>query len=418
VSTPRVERLLADHPVWRSPGLADLLSALDPAGDGSSRIVGGAVRDALLGESPGDVDIATALTPPAVTDRLRQAGWTVIPTGIAFGTVTAARGGHAFQITTLRRDVATDGRRAVVAFTEDFGEDAFRRDFTLNALSATPDGTVFDHATGIADLAARRVRFIGEALKRVREDYLRVLRFFRFRARLSADAPDAEGLAACVAGRDGIRRLSRERIDAEMRRLLVAPHACREIGLMRDAGILDRVVPGTDPQALEAMAAQDAAAGLAPDALLRLGALAGADARAVTGAFRLARREASRLDQALHAPPEPRGWPLALLDPGRETLRDRLRLDAARHRLEPCAFARLLAQLGETRDPPPFPIRGPDLLAAGLEPGPGIGEALQDARRIWAEAGFPTGREAVAAIVERAAAAFGENGFAKGGKPR
>ena len=203
-----------------------------------ARLVGGCVRDALAGRPVTDVDIATPETPPRVIDLLRAAGLKAVPTGVEHGTVTAVVRGKPFEVTTLRRDVTTDGRHAVVAFTDDWTEDAARRDFTMNALSADPDGRVHDPFDGVADLAAGRVRFVGEARARIREDVLRILRFFRFHAHYGKGAPDADGLAACRELAPLLPRLSAERVATELLKLLKAPDAAATVRMMREAGIL------------------------------------------------------------------------------------------------------------------------------------------------------------------------------------
>ncbi len=210
--------------VLARPRLTTVLAALDAPGE-ETRLVGGAVRDALLGRPVADIDLATTLLPEAVVARANAAGLKPVPTGIAHGTVTVVAEGEPFEVTTLREDIETDGRHAVVRFGRDFGHDAARRDFTVNALSVTPDAYVHDTVGGLADLAAARVRFIGEARQRIREDYLRVLRFFRFHARYGAGDPDPEGLAASIEARDGLALLSRERVRGELLKLLVAPGA-------------------------------------------------------------------------------------------------------------------------------------------------------------------------------------------------
>ena len=248
---------------WLKAGaLARLLGVLD--GDGEeARVVGGAVRNALLDMPIAEIDVATTAVPDEVVKRVTAAGFKPVPTGIEHGTITVVIEKHPFEVTTLRRDVETYGRHAKVAFGRDWKVDAERRDFTINGLSATRDGTVYDYVGGLDDLAARRVRFIGDPAKRIAEDYLRILRFFRFHAAYGAGGhPDADGLAACIAGRAGLDQLSRERVRMEMMKLLVAPHAVPTLIAMADSGLLLRVLGGVGYlAAFENMAKVEAAAG-------------------------------------------------------------------------------------------------------------------------------------------------------------
>ncbi len=271
----RTDRRL-DHAAWlQGGGLPRLIAVLDRDGE-EARVVGGAVRNALIGSPIHEIDVATTAVPEEVVRRVQAAGFKAVPTGIEHGTVTVVVDGHPFEVTTLRRDVETYGRHAKVAFGRDWKADAERRDFTINALSATRDGAVYDYVGGLADLAARRVRFIGEPKQRIEEDYLRVLRFFRFHAAYgSSEHPDAAGLAACIAGREGLDKLSRERVRMETMKLVVAPHAVPTLIAMTDAGLLLRVLGGVSYLAsFENMAKVEAAIGLKADPVRRLGALA------------------------------------------------------------------------------------------------------------------------------------------------
>src|SRR3954469_6343644 len=227
----------------RDAPLRDLLAVLDGGGE-EARVVGGAVRNAMLAEPIGEIDVATTALPREVIRRAQAAGFKAVPTGIEHGTITVVVHGQPFEVTTLREDVETFGRHAKVAFGRDWKRDAERRDFTMNALSAARDGTLFDYVGGLADVAARRVRFIGEPAKRIAEDYLRILRFFRFHAAYGEGVPDADGLAACIAGRSGLERLSRERIRMELMRLLAAKGALPALVVMAESGLLDRVLAG------------------------------------------------------------------------------------------------------------------------------------------------------------------------------
>src|SRR5215213_8587305 len=228
---------------WRQPGMRQLLTALGADG-GLVRFVGGTVRDELLGIAHADVDLATRLDPQSVVERLESVRIKAVPTGIEHGTVTAVSRGQVAEITTLRRDVSTDGRRAVVAFTEDWAEDAARRDFTINALSADPlSGDIFDYFGGLDDLEWRRIRFIGDPLERIAEDHLRILRFFRFHARFGSGEPDAPALDACTARANDLMALSRERIADELLKLLTIEDPAETVALMLDRAILKPVLP-------------------------------------------------------------------------------------------------------------------------------------------------------------------------------
>ena len=285
---------------WLAGGaLPKLLAVLN--GDGEeARVVGGAVRNALLDLPSHEIDVATTATPDEVTRRVTAAGFKAVPTGIEHGTVTVVVGDAPFEVTTLRQDVETYGRHAKVAFGRDWRTDAERRDFTINAFSVSPDGTVYDYVGGLDDLDARRVRFIGDPKKRIEEDYLRILRFFRFDAAYgTSEHPYAEGIAACIAGRDGFDRLSRERVRQELMKLLVAPHALPSLISMADGGLLLRVLGGVGYlSSFEMMAKVEAAAGLNADPVRRLGALGVAiveDAERLWQKLRLSNVEQARL---------------------------------------------------------------------------------------------------------------------------
>jgi poly(A) polymerase len=265
---------LAQAAWLREGALGRLLATLNRDGE-EARIVGGAVRNALLGEPIGDVDIATTTLPAEMMRRAAAAGFKPVPTGIEHGTVTVVVDGQPFEVTTLREDIETFGRRANVRFGRDWQADALRRDFTMNALSASVDGTVHDYVGGLADLASRRVRFIGEADQRIAEDYLRILRFFRFHAAYGHGPLDQQGLAACIAARAGLDQLSRERVRMELLKLLLARHATPTLAVMVESGLLVPVLGGVpDLAAFSNVAKAAAAAGLPADAVHRLGALA------------------------------------------------------------------------------------------------------------------------------------------------
>jgi poly(A) polymerase len=407
-------RNLKDAPWLTSGPLARLLDVLDGAGE-EARVVGGAVRNALFEAPIVDVDIATTAVPDEVVKRAAAAGFKLVPTGIAHGTITVVVDGHPFEVTTLRQDVETDGRHAKVAFGRDWKADAARRDFTINAMSAGRDGTVYDYVGGLADLDARRVRFIGEARKRIAEDYLRILRFFRFHAAYGmGEHPDAEGLAACIAGRDGLDRLSRERVRVEMLKLVVAPHAVPTLIAMADAGLLLRVLGSVSYLgAFENMAKVEAAAGLPADPVRRLGALGTQvteDAERLSQKFRLSNDEHARLismaqDWHRISPAIGEDGARALLYRLRPTFfTDRVLLAWARspataHETDWHA----LATLPQRWTAPTFPLKAAALLARGVEKGPALGAAMRAAEAAWVMAGFPTDEAALARLADAAA---------------
>jgi len=391
------------------PVLARLLTALNGEGE-ETRIVGGAVRNLLLGEPANDVDLATTALPQETIRRGRKAGFKAVPTGIEHGTVTLVSHGASFEVTTLRRDVETDGRRAKVVFGRDFAEDALRRDFTINALGLDRDGKLHDYSTGLADLVGRRVRFIGEAETRIREDYLRILRFFRFHARYGAGAPDAEGLRACIAGRDGLAGLSRERVRAELMKLLVAPGAAPTLAVMAGAGLLLPVI-GAVPH-LSRFAAIAGAGGDRVYPAFRLAALAVSvreDVPRLRERLRLSNEEFDRIERVAAALEELGGQ--AQL-PSLARLRHVAHLvgsDAAAGALAlltvsageetGIAVQDLIGQLGRT---PAFLPRGQDALARGVPKGERIGQVLAEARRLWIEAGCPADAEAQFELLDAA----------------
>ncbi len=260
-----------EAPWLREQPLAAILAALDRDGE-EARVVGGAVRNELLGEPHGDIDIATTALPQEVVRRVEAEGFKAVPTGIEHGTVTVVAGGRPFEVTTLREDIETFGRHAKVAFGRDWKRDAERRDFTINALSVSRDGAIHDYVGGLADVAARQVRFIGEAGRRIEEDYLRILRFFRFHAHYGHGVPDPAGLSACIAARAGLEQLSRERIRMEVLKLLAAPHAVPTLAVMTETGLLETVLGGVPLLAsLSNMIKLEAALALTPDVVRRLG---------------------------------------------------------------------------------------------------------------------------------------------------
>lgn len=393
------------------PGLARVLATLD--GDGEeARIVGGAVRDWLIGRGVrSDIDIATTATPEEVTRRAAAAGLKAVPTGVEHGTVTVVAAGEPYEVTTLREDVETDGRRARVVFGRSWRHDAERRDFTMNALYLTRTGELIDLVGGAADARAGRVRFIGDADVRIREDYLRILRLFRFHAAYGKGALDEAALAAAVRNREGLDRLSRERVRAETMKLLVAPRAAETLAQMDAAGLLAPVLGRAgDVKTFARLVEVEAALGKAPDAVRRLGALAvreEADAEDLREGLRLSNAEATRLAALAGPAPTPgmceKGQKAFLYRMGREAFQDRALIAFARSGapLDDEGW-RALASLAAGWPIPVFPLRAADFIARGLQPGPALGAALKRAEETWIEAGFPMGAEALERIVTEA----------------
>ena len=360
----------------RRADLADLVAALGP---GNARYVGGAVRDTLLGLEAKDVDIATPLEPAEVIARLDAAGVRSVPTGLKHGTVTAIREHGNVEVTTLRRDVATDGRRAEVAFSHDWREDAARRDFTINALYADPLSLeLFDGFGGLDDLRARRVRFIGDARQRIREDHLRILRYFRFQARFGSSPADAEAESACAELAPSLKGLSRERVGWEVLNLLALPDPAPTVARMAELGVLPVILPEADPAALAALVAAERAQDVEPDPLRRLAALLPADpALAEQVAARLRLSVAQRKRLALAARRE-RGEPRALAYRfGRDAAIDAVLLSGGR-----------VAPL-DGWDPPTFPLKGGAIVARGVAAGPEVARILQAVEARWIAEGFP-----------------------------
>jgi poly(A) polymerase len=408
---------LKDLTLLRQGPLARALAALNGGGE-ETRLVGGAVRDLALGERAVDFDLTTTATTDEVIRRAREAGFKVALTGVEHGTVTVVVDGRAIETTTLREDIETDGRWAKVAFGRDFAADARRRDFTINALSLSADGTVHDTVGGFEDLVAGRVRFIGDAEARIREDYLRILRFFRFSARFAARGLDPEGLSAVIRARDGLTRLSHERVRAELMKLLVAPRASEVVQAVGECGFLEPILGGVGyTNRLSRLIAIEAERRAGGDAVLRLAALAVAipeDADRLRERLRLANVEADRLRAAaaaligLHgitAPPSFHGLRTLLFSAGREAARDGLMLLQAEARApaSDAAFdtaGRFLADVPE----PMLPINGADIIARGVSPGHPVGRALRVFQASWIRAGFPKEPETLAGLLEEAVA--------------
>ena len=388
-----------DVKAWRRKrGVNRLLKALG-ADKGLTRYVGGAVRDELLGLPVNDVDFATRLRPEEVIERLEAAHIKAVPTGIDHGTITAVADGQPAEITTLRADVSTDGRRATVAFTDDWMADASRRDFTINALYADPqDGEVHDYFGGLDDLAARRVRFIGDPLVRIAEDHLRVLRFFRFHARFGQGEPDASALDACADRANDLMALSRERIADELLKLLALPDPSATVALMIDRGIFRPVIPEVESaERLHALIAAEAKAGCEPDALRRLSALLPQDvdvAESIATRLKLSNRARKRI--ALSADTDLSANPRALAYwIGKEGAQDRLLLAG-----RPAEAA----ALGDW-PVPRLPVSGGQLIKRGVPQGPLVAKTLQAIERRWVAAGFPKGDEFQRIVAEAVSAA-------------
>jgi poly(A) polymerase len=404
---------LAEATWLRDGALAKLLATLNAGGE-EARVVGGAVRNALLGEPIGDIDIATTSVPDEVVRRAGAAGFKPVPTGIEHGTITVVIEDRPFEVTTLREDVATFGRHAEVRFGRDWKVDAERRDFTMNALSASADGTVHDYVGGLADLAEWRVRFIGDAGKRIAEDYLRILRFFRFHAAYGHGAPDRAGLHACIEARAGLGVLSRERVRMELLKLLIARHATPTLAVMAESGLLVPVLGGVpDLAGFSNMAKVEAAAGVEADPIQRLGALGvrvDEDAERLWQRLRLSNMEHERLAAMGDgwwrvSPGEEKFGRVLLYRLGPERFADRVLLAWAR---SPAAAhdAQWIAHVGlpERWIVPVFPIKAADFIKRGMAPSPALGAALREAEEAWIAADFPSDAGSIEAIVAAAAA--------------
>ncbi|MEO8421678.1 MAG: CCA tRNA nucleotidyltransferase [Hyphomicrobium sp.] len=377
-----------------------------------ARAVGGAVRNTLMGAPVKDVDIATTAAPEEVMRLAERAGLHAIPTGIAHGTVTVVADKVPFEVTTLRRDIETFGRRAKVTFTTDWREDAMRRDFTMNALYCDADGTVHDPLGGYGDLKTKRVRFIGDARQRIREDFLRILRFFRFGAQYGdAHTPDAEGLAAAAAEKAGLAQLSGERIRSELLLLLAAPAVVPALNSMREIGIVEPLlgVPG-DIALVERLAAIEAELQRAPDPLLRLAALASGTREDLGSKLRLSSADADRLAGAARRDDafQPKaGEAIAkafIYRHGAQTFTDGALLAWARSGDGPTDPGRIAhATLPERWSAPALPVRGADVVALGVPAGPGVGRVVAGFEAWWMGAGYPEDAGRVRAKLEELA---------------
>jgi poly(A) polymerase len=404
-----------DAPWLKSGPTARVLELLNGNGE-EARVVGGAVRNALLKIPTGDIDIATTALPAEVIRRAKAAGVKSVPTGIEHGTVTLVVDRQPFEVTTLREDTETYGRKAKVAFGRDWIRDAQRRDFTINGLSVDAEGVVHDHVGGLDDIAAKRVRFIGDPDQRISEDYLRILRFFRIHAAFGAGEPDRTGYLACIRARAGLANLSAERVRMEMLKLMVAQGAAGAIAAMAEGGLLLRILGGvayTGPFAT--MISAEHLLGLQPDAVRRLGALAVAvteDAKRVAMRLRLTNAETKALDSMGH-----RWWRLAGMDEatarrrlyrlGADRYRDRLMLAWARAPSDRnSAQWRQLATLPERWSAPKFPLKAADFVARGIGEGPALGHVLALAEDAWLAADFPLDQAALKAIADQTVTRF------------
>ncbi|WP_029415696.1 CCA tRNA nucleotidyltransferase [Brevundimonas bacteroides] len=379
---------LAGQPWLTDPATVRVMDALEAAGGSDcARFVGGCVRNSLVGRPVDDIDIATRLKPEETLAALKATGIKSVPTGLAHGTVTAVADRKPFEITTLRRDVETDGRHAVVAFTDDWGEDARRRDFRLNALYADRSGRIFDPTGGgLEDALEGRVVFVGDPYQRIEEDHLRILRFFRFFAWYGRDEPDAVGLAACADHADSLSRLSAERVSKELLKLLAAPDPRPSVAAMRQAGVLDRLIP-----AVADLGAFEALVDLSDDPVLRLSALLPDDppevARTAAG-LRLPKAVEYRLAAAAEGPLAATEAPVLrtlIYRLGAETVRDRLLRGEAASGVTARAALALVADW----TPPRMPVGGREVAGLGVAPGPETGRILKAFEDEWVAADFP-----------------------------
>jgi tRNA nucleotidyltransferase/poly(A) polymerase len=398
---------VADAEWFRRPQLRAVFAALNRDGH-EACIVGGALRNSLMGLPVVDVDFAATATPEEIIRFAGDAGLKPVPTGIGHGTITIVAQGTPFEVTTLRQDVETHGRHATVAFTRDWAADAARRDFTINALYAPADGRIFDPLGGIADIHARRVRFIGSARERIREDYLRILRFFRFTADYTSGPPDAEGLAACIRERAGLAKLSAERVRAELLRILVTRDPLLALEPMADSALLIAILGGLVRLShFSRMMEIEARLDLRPDAIRRLASLAimiEEDAARLAKRLRLSNAEAARLAaMAARAPVIDAGLGdkaarAVLYRLGEAAYRDRVLVGWSRAAGDaPEEDWRRLYSLPDRWQPGLMPLTGQDLIAHGIAPGPEMGEALRLLEDRWIESDFSLSREALLA---------------------
>ena len=405
-----METLPDNRSGWmRASATRKVVAALTGAGQ-PARFVGGCVRDTLMGRPISDIDIATPLHPDAVIAAVTAAGLKAIPTGLDHGTVTVVADGRPFEVTTLRRDVETDGRHAVVAFTEDWRQDAARRDFTINALSADQDGRVHDYFGGVEDARAGRVRFVGNPTRRLEEDALRLLRFFRFYAQLGTPPPDPDALAACAAMAGRIDGLSGERVRVEILKLLAAPDPVPAWRLMIDTGVAENTIgePG-DIERLAGLVSVEATA----DPVRRLAALLTGDAASslrLADRLKTSRAERDRLEaladrgEGVDPAMDPPSLHRMVYRHGAMITRDRVLLAWARDRADDRLEA--LVRQVEEWTPPRFPIKGRDALALGLTPGPAVGDVLEAIEEEWIAGDFVADRAALLKLLKRRVASI------------
>lgn len=405
---------VAEESWFKDPALSRIFALLNE-GDNEVRVVGGAVRNSLMGEPVTDTDLATSWAPEQVVARAEAAGIRAVPTGIDHGTVTLVIDGRGFEITTLRHDAETDGRRAKVVFGNDWQIDAERRDFTINALYADKAGNIIDLVGGLEDIATRTVRFIGDADARIAEDYLRVLRYFRFFAHYGSGRPDAAALKACARARDQLGKLSAERVWKELKTLLKARDPGRALLWMRQAGVLNAVLPESEKWGIDSIGPlirTEAALDWTPDPMLRLMAMVPPDAERMSGLagrLKMSRAEADRLAKWAEAPVVKPTMAITALDrllyrTGAEPLTDRIRLSlvSARSRTESDPAA-LTEAAGHSRhlaralawERPVFPVAGADLIAKGIKPGPEMGTKLAALEDQWVESNFALDKAAL-----------------------
>lgn len=404
---------IKDRAAWLAePNLQQLLAVLSDGGE-EARVVGGAVRNTLLGEPVGDIDIASTTLPEETKTRAQSCGFKVVPTGIEHGTVTVIAKGVPYEVTTLRADVETHGRQATVAFGRDWQVDAERRDFTVNALYVRANGDVIDHVGGLADIEKRELRFIGDAEQRITEDYLRILRFFRFFAWYGSGRPDAAGLKACAKLKTHLSSLSAERVWSELKKLLTAPDPSRALLWMRQSGVLTQILPESEKWGIDSIhglirAERDL--GWKPDALLRLAAMVPPDAARMAELgkrLRLSNAEKARLENwALADVPKAElsdtGLIKLIYSGSRQALIDRLKLALVSARLDAetdnqammrSAQLNRLLDVAVRAEVPVFPVSGADLMKHGLEKGPALGQRLKALEVAWLASDFKLSKE-------------------------
>lgn len=412
---------ISDKAEWlKSPPLRALFDALNRDG-GEARVVGGAVRNSLLGTRVSDVDLATTHLPQDTMRLAKDAGFKPVPTGIEHGTVTVVVQGRPFEVTTLRTDIETNGRHAKVVFGTDWQKDAERRDFTINALYAKADGTIVDHVGGLADIETRTLRFIGDAEARIREDYLRILRFFRFFAWYGSGRPEADGLRASARLKDGLNQLSAERVWVELKKLLSASDPSRALLWMRQSGVLSVILPESEKwgiDAIHSLVRTEQELDWPPDALLRLESMVPPDAARVSEMgkrLKMSNAERARLEawarqDVVKSELSEYALKKLLYRSSKQAVLDRVKLGYAAARGEAAmndeamikvgAFSRLL-ETAQNYEAPLFPVTGADLLTMGIEKGPKLGKILKELEAIWIESNFSLDKEELLAKINR-----------------